>query len=82
VVKIETEVEEFLIREVVPGLRALDHTAEVDLLDEAGIDSLGIVQLISFLEESYGIKVDDADLDPANFRTLPNIVEFVERKRG
>ena len=81
-VKIETEVEEFLIREVVPGLRALDHTAEVDLLDEAGIDSLGIVQLISFLEESYGIKVDDADLDPANFRTLPNIVEFVERKRG
>ena len=44
------------------------------------IDSLGIVQLISFLEEKYSITIDDDDLDPENFRSVDRIVMFVEDK--
>ena len=77
---VAVEVEEFIVREVAPG-RGIDSVAhDRDLLEGQVIDSLGIVQLISFLEGKYDIKVDDDDLDPENFRSVDSIVMFVERK--
>lgn len=76
------EIEEFISGEIAPGrgVDALDRDA--DLLTSEVIDSLGIVELISFLESSYGIEVADDDLDPENFRSVACIVQFVERKRA
>ena len=76
-----SDVEEFIVREIALG-RGIDSVAhDRDLLDGGVIDSLGIVQLISFLEENYGIKVDDDDLDPENFRSLDSIAVLVEKKK-
>jgi acyl carrier protein len=72
------EVEEFIVREIAPDLGSITH--DLDLLAGEVIDSLGIMQLITFLEERYAIKVDDEDLDPENFRSVDTIVAFVERK--
>lgn len=48
---------------------------------EAGIlDSTGVLELVSFLEEHYGIKVEDAELTPDNLDSLARIATFVERK--
>ncbi len=76
------EIEEFIAEEIAPGrgVESLDPGA--DLLAGEVIDSLGIVELISFLESSYGIEVADDDLDPDNFRSVERIVRFVERKRA
>lgn len=71
------EIEE-LIRNVAPDVGPVDHGA--DLIEAEVIDSLGIVQLISFLEEKYGITIDDDDLDPENFRSVARIATFVEAK--
>lgn len=74
------EVQEFIVQEIAPDIGPIDDGA--DLLADAGIDSMGIVQLISFLEERYGITVDDDDLDPENFRSVDSIVKFVDKKKG
>lgn len=74
------EVENFIVTEVLPG-RGMDSVAHDDDLLEV-VDSLGIVELIAFLEEKYRIKVGDDDLDPANFGSVDKIVAFVERKGG
>jgi acyl carrier protein len=79
---VAVDVEEFILREIAPG-RGIDSVVhDSDLLAGEIIDSLGIVQLIAFLEAKYAIKVDDDDLDPENFRTLDSIVAFVEKKRA
>jgi acyl carrier protein len=79
---VAVDVEEFILREIAPG-RGIDSVVhDSDLLAGEIIDSLGIVQLIAFLEAKYAIKVDDDDLDPENFRTLDSIVVFVEMKRA
>ena len=44
------------------------------------IDSTGFVELISFLEETFGIKVADQDIVPANLDSLQNIEQFIARK--
>lgn len=79
---IAVEVEEFIVREIAlgRGIESVEH--DRDLLADEVIDSLGITELITFLEAKYGIAVSDDDLAPENFRSVDSIVAFVEKKRG
>jgi acyl carrier protein len=45
------------------------------------VDSLFAVQLIAYLEQEFGIKVGNKDLDINNFHSVNKMVSFVERKR-
>jgi acyl carrier protein len=75
-------VEGFLVEELAADETGdgLDH--DEDLLAAELIDSLGIQELVVFLERTYGIKVQDDDLVADNFRSVNAIVKFVEGKRG
>ena len=46
------------------------------------IDSTGILELVSFVEGKYGIKVADDELVPENLDSVRHIAAFVNRKRG
>lgn len=57
-----------LVREtVLPDLPA-DFSAEADFF-EAGLDSMGVMQLVMFLEERFAKKVEPDELSRANFRS-------------
>ena len=46
------------------------------------LDSTGFIELILFIEESFGVKVDDAEMLPENFDSLLNIEGYVARKHS
>lgn len=46
------------------------------------LDSTGFIELILFIEESFDVKVDDAEMLPENFDSLLNIEGYVDRKRA
>ena len=46
------------------------------------IDSTGILELVDFLEETYGLNVDEDELTPENFDSLTRISQFIRRKKG
>ncbi len=46
------------------------------------LDSSGFMELVLFLEESFGVKVEDAELMPENLDSLENIQAYVARKRA
>jgi len=54
---------------------------EDSLLDSGIIDSLGILDLVAFLEKTFGIRVGDEELNPANFDSIAAVVRFVATKR-
>jgi acyl carrier protein len=55
---------------------------ETDSLLESGvIDSVAMIDLVSFIEETYGIHVPDEDLMPEYFETLASIVSYIEKKK-
>lgn len=57
--------------------------SDVESLMQAGImDSTGILELIMFLEETFGLKVADEEMIPANLDSVVNVVAFIERKRA
>jgi len=55
-------------------------TADFALIDNQVIDSLGMISLVSALEDEFGIDVDDEDLVPDNFATIGQIAAFVDSK--
>jgi acyl carrier protein len=54
-------------------------TDETPLL-EGVIDSLGLMQMISFIEEEFDVAIDDAEVTASNFRTVSDIERLVEQK--
>ncbi len=54
---------------------------ETSFLESGIIDSTGILELVAYLEETYGIKVADEELVPENLDSLANIRAYLLRKR-
>jgi len=51
-------------------------------LIEAGvIDSTGVLELVGYLEDAFGIRIRDDELLPENLDTIDNVVGFVTRKQ-
>lgn len=59
---------------------ALDPGAS--LLDQGIIDSTGVLEVIGFIEETYGIMVEDSELLPENLDSIEGIAQFVARKKS
>lgn len=52
-----------------------------NLFVNGALDSMGIVNLMAYLEEHLGIMIDPDDINEENFSTIKNIVALVERKK-
>jgi len=52
------------------------------LLDANIIDSTGVLELVAFLEEDFGISVADSEIVPENMDSIESISRYVERKRA
>lgn len=51
------------------------------LLDRGIIDSMGVIELVSFLEQEFGIQVGDTDITEENLGSLTAIARYVGSKR-
>ena len=48
---------------------------------QAGIvDSTGVLELVAFLEETFGIRVNDSDMSTDNLDSIDKVTRFVEAK--
>ena len=57
-----------------------DLADEVSLLSKGVLDSTGVLELVMFLEKTFGISVEDEELMPENLDSLNAIEGYVNRK--
>jgi acyl carrier protein len=65
-----------------PLARKRNVGVEDRLLGEGIIDSLGVLDIVGYLENEFRITISDDDLTPENFETIDRLAAFVERKLG
>ena len=53
---------------------------DTDFFEKGIIDSTGVIELVSFMEETFEISIDDEELIPENLSSLKNIKVFLEQK--
>lgn len=55
---------------------------DTSFLERSILDSTGVLELVAFLQETYGIKIDDEEMLPENLDSLNAVAAFVTRKGG
>jgi acyl carrier protein len=55
---------------------------DTSFLESGALDSTGVLELISFIEEKFGISVADEDLVPENLDSISRVTRFIEQKQG
>jgi acyl carrier protein len=78
---IETKIRDYIAENFMFG-EASELGVDQSFLDKGIIDSTGILEIIMFLEEQFGIKVADSEMLPENLDSIGNIVRYVTKKGG
>lgn len=72
-------VKEFIIENFLFG-EEVQLELDTDFFDKGIIDSTGVIELVSFIEEKFDISVDDDELIPENLSSLKRVDLFLEKK--
>jgi acyl carrier protein len=75
---VRSSISTYIRSELNPALTEL--TDDTELIESGIIDSLGIMKLLQYLEDSFSIHIADDELRPETFETPGTIVSLVERK--
>ena len=54
---------------------------DTSFLENGIIDSTGILELVTYLEDTFGIEVDDEELVPENLDSIANVVKYLTTKQ-
>jgi acyl carrier protein len=78
----EPEIRRFLVDTFLFGRDDATLTETSSLLGGRILDSTGVLELVAFLEERWGVRVEDAELVPANFDSIASLARLVRSKLG
>ena len=53
---------------------------DASFLEEGIVDSTGVLELVTFLEEEYSITIEDEELIPENLDSIDNAVSYLKKK--
>jgi acyl carrier protein len=77
---VEESIRRFIL-ERFPIAKARAVSNQDSLLEKGIVDSLGILEVVSFIEKEFQITVSDEDLDPENFASIFSMATYVDRMR-
>ena len=78
---IETQVEKFILDELLLGGGPEGIDPKESLMESGLINSLSMLRMVAFIEEQFEIRIEDHELLPEDFETLVSIRNFVEQKK-
>jgi acyl carrier protein len=76
------EIRQYILSNFLPGETAANLRDDTPLRTSGILDSVATLQLVSFLEEHYGIEVEAHEANVDNFDSIASIVSFVDSKGG
>ena len=79
--KVVSEIRAFIVANFLFGQQGKGFTEDESFLETGIIDSTGLLELVAFVEQQYGISIADRELVPENLDSLKNLSQFIIRKR-
>ena len=79
--ELKNKIKDFIIENFLFG-NANGLKDDTSFLEEGIIDSTGVLELVTFLEENFAIQVEDEELIPENLDSIDNVTGYLERKRA
>lgn len=77
---ITPEIHDYISRNFLFSDKGFQYGNDASFLEEGIIDSLGIIELVAFVEKKFGISVADHELLPNNFDSVNKLSSFITSK--
>jgi acyl carrier protein len=77
---VRSELRKFIIDNFLFGKDSLEFSDDDSFIERGLIDSSGVLELVGFLEETYGIKVQDNELVPENLDSINQLLQYLDKK--
>lgn len=78
--EVVTDVRGYIVERFLFGQGGDDLANDASFLDQGIVDSTGVLEIVMFLEQRFGIKVSDDELVPDNLDSISKVASFVMRK--
>ncbi len=78
---IREKVRAFIISHFLLGTDSIGLKDDSSFIDEGIVDSTGVMELVSFVEETFGFRLEDEELIPDNLDSINNLVFFITGKQ-
>lgn len=78
---VESTLKEFIRENFLARKGQTEISNEDMLLDMGLVDSAGIFELMSFMERTFGIALDDTEIVPENFESINSLAAFIRSKQ-
>jgi acyl carrier protein len=78
--KIEDRIKNYIAKNLLFSNNGFSYDDNASFLDEGIVDSVGVMELVSFVEEDFHVKVEDLDITPDNFDSVSKIAAYIRRK--
>lgn len=80
--EIEERVRDYIARNLLFSEEGFPFGDDGSFLQQGIIDSLGVMELVEFVQRDFGIQVEQKEVTPDHFDSVTKLAAFIRRKRG
>jgi acyl carrier protein len=77
---IKAQVRQYIAKNLLFSDNGFAYTDDASFLEEGIVDSLGVMELVLFIEEKFEVKVQDEELTPDNFDSVNKLASYIQRR--
>lgn len=78
--EIEAQIRTYIARNLLFSDDGFAYNDDDSFLQEGIIDSIGVLELVLFVEETFGVSVPDYEITPDNFDSVNKLANFIRNK--
>ena len=79
---IENQIKDFIAENLLFSDNGFRYSDQTSFLEEGIVDSIGVLELVAFVEENFSFTVDDMDVTPDNFDSVEKLGVYIRSKQG
>jgi len=78
---VEDMVRDYIVQNILFSSNGYPYQDDTSFLENGIIDSMNVLELVMFVEQKFGVKVEDAEIVPDNFDSINKLSAFIRRKQ-
>jgi acyl carrier protein len=78
---INAQIRDYIAKNLLFSDSGFPYKDDDSFLNEGIVDSVGVMELVSFVDHEFGIKVDPSEVAPENFDSVSKLAAFVNKKK-
>jgi len=80
--EINVQIRDFIAQNLLFSDNGYQYDDDDSFLQEGIVDSVGVMDLVSFVEDNFNVEVDDQEIVPDNFDSVNKLAQYVRGKQA